>query len=282
MSNNIIFQHLSTIQNNREIIKQDKKYQKIISELETIVNFIIEFTDLSFGRDFISCNEKILSLQIISTSFEMTAENIVLCCKSGCLADANSLLRKYFDDLLFFLYIVIYDKEIRLDGKNQKSNKIEDNIVKWLNNTLTNLRYEDIINLIKTNNNLQDAVEKYDLKNKFYSIRGPLNNFMHSNGIIYYNRSTNKDNDKDLAKQMQDLLKNLRFITISFLFLLTLYAPCFIMSSDYIDYLECGMTPPKDSQYWVAPFISDFFKKNLDLIDINCITYLRENTCMKI
>ncbi len=27
-----------------------------------------------------------------------------------------------------------------------------------------------------------------------------------------------------------------------------------VMASDYLDYLECGQTPPENSQYWVAPF----------------------------
>lgn len=41
------------------------------------------------------------------------------------------------------------------------------------------------------------------------------------------------------------------------------------------------MTPPEDSQYWVAPFITEFFQKNLDLIDKNGIAYLSEKTNMQ-
>jgi len=33
----------------------------------------------------------------------------------------------------------------------------------------------------------------------------------------------------------------------------------FAESSDYVDALECNMTPEADSQYWVAPFIQDVF-----------------------
>ena len=29
----------------------------------------------------------------------------------------------------------------------------------------------------------------------------------------------------------------------------------YMMSSDYFDYLECGMEPEEDSQYWVADFV---------------------------
>ncbi len=35
----------------------------------------------------------------------------------------------------------------------------------------------------------------------------------------------------------------------------------YMMSSDYVDSLEMGMTPEEGSQYWVAPFIQEAFDK---------------------
>src|SRR3546814_15206135 len=35
----------------------------------------------------------------------------------------------------------------------------------------------------------------------------------------------------------------------------------YLMSSDYLDALECGMQPEDGSQYWVAPFIQEVFDK---------------------
>ena len=52
------------------------------------------------------------------------------------------------------------------------------------------------------------------------------------------------------------------------------------MSTDYIDYLEFGLTPPDGSQYWVAPFVADYLKANIEMIDKNGYEYLKENTCM--
>jgi len=68
---------------------------------------------------------------------------------------------------------------------------------------------------------------------------------------------------------------------MTFLFLLILCSPLSIMSTDYIDYLECGQTPPNDSQYWVAPFIEQFISEHSNLIDENCYKYLIENTSMQ-
>ena len=53
------------------------------------------------------------------------------------------------------------------------------------------------------------------------------------------------------------------------------------MANDYLDYLEFNEIPPEGSQYWVAPFISDFLKKYISVLDENCINYLRERTYME-
>ena len=54
------------------------------------------------------------------------------------------------------------------------------------------------------------------------------------------------------------------------------------MSYDYTDYLDCGDVPPEGSQYWAAPFASQFFEKYKNVLDENIINYLRENTEMQI
>lgn len=75
--------------------------------------------------------------------------------------------------------------------------------------------------------------------------------------------------------------KGMNSITITFLFLLILCLPLSIMSTDYEDYLDFNMEPPKGSQYWVAPFITDYIKNNIDLIDKSCMEYLKDNVLMK-
>lgn len=54
------------------------------------------------------------------------------------------------------------------------------------------------------------------------------------------------------------------------------------MSTDYIDALDFGEVPEEGSQYWVAPFVSDFINKNGKLLDENCKEYLKEITGMEI
>lgn len=56
----------------------------------------------------------------------------------------------------------------------------------------------------------------------------------------------------------------------------------YMSSSDYIDYLECGMQPPENSQYWVAPFVQEALDEILAKHRPDIMQYLRQNTCMQI
>jgi len=110
-----------------------------------------------------------------------------------------------------------------------------------------------------------------------------LNNYVHSNGVEFYNESyirlVSQMKTKDFCDEFGEAVI---FITVTFLFLATLVHPILIMSIDYGNYLDVGDIPPEGSQYWVAPFISDFMKKYKFVLDENCLNYLRENTEMKI
>lgn len=52
--------------------------------------------------------ETVFSLQRIIVSLELTAGNIASCCEHGCLADANTLLKRFRDDAFFCVYIAAF------------------------------------------------------------------------------------------------------------------------------------------------------------------------------
>ncbi len=52
------------------------------------------------------------------------------------------------------------------------------------------------------------------------------------------------------------------------------------MATNYTTYLDFGETPPKGSEYWIAPFILRFIEENIKFIDENCLEYLKNNTNM--
>ena len=268
---------MTLIEENAKYFARKKENNTYINEIQNISNFLSNLGFLSFGRDYIQCDKWMFSLQRVITSLELTTGNIINCCKSACLADANTLLRKYRDDMFFYLYLSLYNHELLCE---QPVEHMKEHIVKWINNELSGININFILKSISLSTCLKNAVAKYNLKETFSKIGKRLNNYVHGNGYIYYNQNILSYSEKELENILQTLVDDIKYITITFVFLLFLCSPSSFMSNDYIDYLEFNETPIEGSQYWIAPFAEKFIKDNLELIDDNCYQYLKDNTSM--
>lgn len=266
---------------NETEMASNTKGKAVLCDLRKIEKFLSDFGFLSFGRDFVLCENNVFSLQRVMTSAELTAGSIISCCESACLADANTLLRKYRDDLFFYLYVSVYDSNNKLGTNETKINRMKKQIEHWLENSSSDLHIGDVLKEIGTSPKISAAVKKYNLQSFFDDIGGRLNNFVHSNGFEYYNLNVNAYSDYELIERLKKLLGDMKFITVTFLFLLILCSPLSVMSTDYIDSLDCNMAPVEGSQYWVAPFVERFLADNIDSIYKNCMDYLKENTLMR-
>lgn len=264
---------------NRNIINSIPKCLECIDDLKELKKFVDDYTFLVVGRDNIICKNYVFTLQTILMSSVLTLENIIECCSCFCLADANTLLRKYRDDLFFCLYIILYDYNVKNNIKINTA-KMESDIELWCKNSLENLNIGEVLKTIGTSPNIIEASKKYHLQSSFDRISKTLNNYVHGNGYSFYNRNIYYYNENEIVDFLSVICKNATYITVTFVFLLILCSPLLVMSTDYIDYLDFGETPPEDSQYWVAPFVEKFIKNNIKMIDKNCYEYLKENTCM--
>ena len=265
---------------NKSILRERENSLNLIEQLRGLESFLDDFNFLIFGRDNIVCKNYVFSLQRILNSAQATLGNVVECCKCFCLADAYTLLRKYRDDLFFCLYLVNYDVNIKA-GRIYSTSKMENNIDQWCKNRLSNLNISEVLATIGSSEKLKGAVRKYGLQKSFEEIGKILNNYTHGNGYLFYNSNACLLDEKDLENQLFNVVSTAQYITTTFLLLLVLCSPQYIMSTDYIDHLEFGQTPPDGSQYWVAPFVVEFFKNNVEMIDKNCYEYLKETTCME-
>ena len=54
----------------------------------------------------------------------------------------------------------------------------------------------------------------------------------------------------------------------------------YMMSSDYVDALECGMTPEVDSQYWIALFVQEVFDELLTVRRPDVSAVIKNRTSM--
>ena len=264
---------------NKCVIQESQTASFLLEQIKVIESFLGDFGFLVLGRDNIICRNYAFSLQRILISSQATLGNIIECCKCFCLADAYTLLRKYRDDLFFYLYLVTYDVYVKL-GESQTTKKMETNIEQWCQDNLSNLNINEVLATIGTSQWLQEAVGQYDLQKSFGRIGKQLNNYVHGNGFSFYNTNAYSFDEKNIEEQLNAIVSMARYITTTFLFLLSLCSPHYIMSTDYIDHLEFGQIPPDGSQYWVAPFVAEYLKANIEMIDKSCYEYLKENTCM--
>ena len=74
-----------------------------------------------------------------------------------------------------------------------------------------------------------------------------------------------------------EVISRLDFITAFFVVLLILIEPQMIQSIDYIDYMDCDLIPPENSQYIVAPGIQEFIEEYINQINPELKVFLRNN-----
>ena len=83
-------------------------------------------------------------------------------------------------------------------------------------------------------------------------------------------------NDKEILlegrrKALEEFSNDLRDVLILHVSYMFFANGHYMMSSDYVDCLECGMTPEPDSQYWVAPFVQEIFDQTLMMSKLQII-----------
>ena len=105
---------------------------------------------------------------------------------------------------------------------------------------------------------------------------------MHYN---YYKNIIINDNTvviNNRIKYLDLFFMDLIYIFILHLSLLFFLEDIYMSSSDYIDYLDCGLTPEEGSQYWVAPFIQEIFDKWIKKYRPDIAKIIKNNTNMNL
>ena len=267
--------YLRNEEDNARDIALNERCNKLIFEIKEIRDFFESYSSHDRPTVFYDMNKTMLlnyGRDRILFSIEQTLGSLQSVCSLGNFSDAHILIRKIRDDLFFYLFTTV----TCIEGESVKVNEIE----LWMSNALSNLHFSNVLKRIGKSPSLLNSIKQYGLHETFNRIGTELNNFTHGNGIDFYNMpySHYQYSGIDRLQNICEFLgRTLNYIVVTFLFLETLCNPLSICSSDYIDHLDMGMTPPDNSQYWVAPYITDFFERKKALLDDNCIKYLRDN-----
>lgn len=238
-----------------EYLNNDYQEHIIFKQLDEFSNF---YKSLSFSTmRFVTIGTKAINLDTyVFSSIQGTLDSIKEILLKGRVNDAYALLRKYYDSSIINVYTNLY-----LIDHFSIDNFIVEKIDNWRKGTETIPEYRVISKYIQESEKLKPITDLLRKDDSYKNIRNRCNDHTHFN--FYY---TILLNDGELylperIKEIDNFSKDLTAIFIqhfAYLFYLNDY---YMMASDYIDSLDCGITPEEASQFWVANFIQEIFDK---------------------
>ncbi|OCH29854.1 hypothetical protein A6E13_19635 [Aliivibrio fischeri] len=246
------------------------------------------FTELKYYADFYEyLSDSVMCFPTSGTSAIMnidtyvfmsikgTIESINLVLKDGQLNDAYALLRKFYDSVLINSYVNLYIND-HADKSVMYVQKIND----WLKGKEALPRMGEMTKYLNNSSKLVELNKLIDADDRYKSIRKRCNDNMHYNyfSLLMMNEGKvyMKERYQHLLQLKQDI-KDVFLLNIIYMFIINDY---YMLSSDYVDYLEAGMTPPEDSQYWVAPFIQEMVDNFLKTERPDFFKLLSDSTSM--
>lgn len=291
-----------------------KNYKCSIKELNNIYDIFLGISDNIVSSPNIAVgsigvyslfNESILaSLNRI--------QSINLCCDNGCFVDAFTLVRKYRDDLLQYIFISrimddmmkfddekyhissiknltsidfinIIEKKLNdsLDISNKTANEIA--VEQWRKGKLDGKeKYGDLKKVFSTTKYIKKLIEdptidelfnKY-LRDTWFKINDTLNDYVHGNGYDYIVDNYSSNNMKEKKELLIWTIIDITSIILSFIIL---EKPNLIQSTDYVDYLDAGLTPPDGCQYFIMSTVLEYINEFFPKINENLLFFLEKN-----
>lgn len=210
----------------------------------------------------------------VFSSIEGTINSISDILKNGRMGDAYALLRKYYDSTIINIYTNLY-----IEDNRSMETYIIKQIENWRKGTESIPEYRIISKYIKDSNRLKFINEKLD-NLRYKQIRNNCNDHTHYN---FYENVLMNDNTLYNPKRIQVLdsfSKDIEDLFVQHFVYLFSLNPQYMSSSTYIDNLDCGLTPPENSQYWVAKFVQDIFDNYLKKNHLVLAELLIKDTCM--
>ncbi len=195
----------------------------------------------------------------IYESLSGTLESVKLLLEAGNITDAYTLIRKYYDDVL----IEIYFDVVRKDKFDWMSNRVVEDIDNWMKREQWIPRVEKIMAVLKDSETTRDVYPFFGWKTYLKHNREILDGMVHTSrfGNILLNCKGVATIDREKHKEdVATLLRQFFTFHLAFIFHLNSH---YMMASDYMDYLECGQTPPEGTERLIAPYAQEAFDKYL-------------------
>lgn len=213
----------------------------------------------------------------VYSSMQGTLESIQMLLKAGRIGDAFALMRKYHDSIILNLYTNLY-----LEKNRGQEKIVVQEITGWLNGSgqLPHNNYGKMSAYIETSEELKEFFKALNTDKSYVETRQRCNDHMHYN---YFDNVMINDNKIRIPQRIKLLdlfktdLENLFILHACAIFYLNDH---YMVSSDYLDHLEMGMTPPEDAQYWVAPFIQEILSELINEKRSDLVAIIKDKSSM--
>ena len=139
-----------------------------------------------------------------------------------------------------------------------------------------------MLNAIRKHEPLKDLEKLFDFDGLYHRIRRLTNGNTHYNKLYYLWLNNNMIYNPNRVKELNNLYSCiLHLFILHFAYMYSLN-PHYMMSSDYVDALDCNMEPEEDSQYWVATYVTEVFEKYIVTKRPDIADYMRNHSEMKL
>jgi hypothetical protein len=238
----------------------DEEYQKhtVFADLERYAAFYESLAYSVFG--FVSVGTRAICNidSYVFSSIQGTLASIHAILRDGRINDAYALLRKYYDSAIINIYTGLY-----LEDHVSIENFIVTQIDRWLQGKERLPEFRIMSQYIRGSSRVAPITGLLFADDRYKLLRDHCNDHTHYN---FYRNVLLNDKEillKGRRQALEEFSNDLRDVLILHLSCMFFANGHYMMSSDHLDYLECGMTPEQDSQYWIAPFVQEIFDQTI-------------------
>lgn len=211
----------------------------------------------------------------VFSSIQGTLVSIRAILADGRINDAYALLRKYYDSVVINIYSNLYLQD-HFSIENFVVKQVDD----WLKGKARLPEYRIMSQYIRSSPKTAPVTAIVFADDRYKRLRDRCNDHTHYN---FYRNVLLNDNKLVLPERIGALnqfsgdVRDLLILHVAYIFFINEH---YMMSSDHLDCLECGMTPEPDSQYWVAPFVQDVFDQTVAKHRPDVVATVKEHTSM--
>jgi hypothetical protein len=259
------------------MLRNDPDYQNhaVFIELDQYIEFYKQLSHSVFLWVASGTRSIFNTDTYVFSSIQGTLTSIHSVLRDGRINDAYALLRKYHDSVTINIYSNLY-----LEDHASIDNFVVKQIDDWVTGKAQLPEYRIMSQYIRSASRVAPITVILDADNRYKLLRKRCNDHTHYN---FYRNVLFNDNEISLPDRNRELdvllgdVRDLLILHVAYLFFANGH---YMMSSDYVDSLECGLTPEPDSEYWVAPFVQDVFDRTVTIHRPDVAAAIRKHTRM--